>query len=101
MTLLSDTQLEVIHPSGDISFFPLDPGRGVLNIGRHPDNDVVLSDGSLDLFHALIDVRQPPYQLILLVDSYPTSQTAVVGTAQTLTMWDPFPLGNYTLLLIS
>lgn len=94
------TQLEVINPNGDIVFYPLDSGRGVLNIGRHPDNDVVLQDGSIELFHALFDTRNTPYQLLLLADPYSVGG-ATVGTAQAVALWEPIPLGTYTLILIS
>src|SRR5688572_2830422 len=94
------TQLEVINPNGDIVFYPLDTRHGVLNIRRHPDNDVVLQDGSIELFHALFDTRNSPYQLLLLADTYSVNG-ATVGTAQAVTLWDPIPLGAYTLILIS
>jgi hypothetical protein len=94
------TQLEVIHPNGDIVFHPLDGRHGVLNIGRHPDNDVVLQDGSVDLFHALLDTRQSPFQLLIMADPYSVGG-AGVGTAQQVGMWEPIPLGAYTLIIIS
>lgn len=94
------TQLEVINPNGDIVFYPLETGRGVLNIGRHPDNDVVLNDGSVELFHALLDTRNTPFQLLLLADPY-SVRGAAVGTAQAVTLWEPIALGAYTLILIS
>lgn len=94
------TQLEVIHPNGDIVFYPLEAAHGVLNIGRHPDNDVVLQDGSIDLFHALLDTRQSPFHLLIMADPYSVGG-ASVGTAQTVALWDPIPLGVYTLIIIS
>ncbi len=94
------TQLEIISPNGDIVFYPLDSGRGVFNIGRHPDNDVVLQDGSIELFHALFDTRNALYQLLLLADPYSVGG-ATVGTAQAVDLWEPIPLGTFTLILIS
>ena len=56
-------QIEIIYPNGEVKFHELDAGRGITNIGRHPDNDVVIASAEVALFHAVLDHRQKPYRL--------------------------------------
>jgi hypothetical protein len=91
----SRDQLEIIHPDGRIEFRNLDPATGILNIGRHPDNDVVLQGLNVRPFHALLDHRQSPYQMLLL-DEQGTSTSA-----QDFTVWQNLRIGDYALVLIS
>ena len=58
--------LEIISPSGDVKFLKLDPAKGIVNIGRHPENDVVLEHPRVVPFHAVVDFRQKPYRVISL-----------------------------------
>jgi len=44
---------------------PID-GKGFVNIGSHPDNDVVIQGENVLPFHMMIDYRQAPYRLIPL-----------------------------------
>ncbi len=37
--------------------------KGFINIGSHPDNDIVLNGNGVLPFHAMIDCRQDPYRL--------------------------------------
>ena len=36
------SQLELIFPNGDIRFLNVEIEKGVVNIGRHPENDIVI-----------------------------------------------------------
>ena len=63
------SQLELIFPNGDIRFLNVEIEKGVVNIGRHPENDIVIdAPGVLD-FHAVLDCRRRPYQLINFGDN--------------------------------
>ena len=59
-------QLEIINPDGQVYFIDLDPGRGVTNIGRNPENDVVIDSPRVAEFQAILDHRQRPFSLVLL-----------------------------------
>lgn len=87
-------QIEIVHPSGEIQFFDLDPATGIVNIGRHPDNDVILGGHTVRPFHALIDHRQRPYQ-VLMLDEQGSS-----AAAQPLTVWQTLQIGDYELVLL-
>ena len=60
--------VEIIKPDGGVEFYPLDPTKGITNIGRHPDNDIVIESSSVALFHAVLDHRQKPYHILVLSD---------------------------------
>ncbi len=98
---MKGSYLEIIHPQGEITFVAVD-GEGVLNIGKHPENHIVLrSDGVAD-FQALIDCRGGAALVIplsdepaLLVNGHP------VHAPTPLPMWDTLQVGGYTLMLIS
>ena len=66
MVNASHNQLEIIGPGGQIEFYELDPGKGVTNIGRHPENDVVIDSPTVALFYAVLDHRKKPYHLMVL-----------------------------------
>jgi hypothetical protein len=87
-------QIEVIHPSGQIEFYDLDPAKGILNIGHHPDNDVVLQGSGVHSFHALLDHRQGPYQVLFL------NEAGAGTTAQEFTLWQTVRIGEYELVLM-
>ena len=59
-------QLEIINPSGEITFYDLDPQRNVANIGRDPDNHIVIDDPYVSPFHAVLDYGQKPYHIVIL-----------------------------------
>jgi len=50
MANASHNQLEIIGPGGRIEFYELDPGKGVTNIGRHPENDIVIDSPTVAPF---------------------------------------------------
>jgi hypothetical protein len=101
MTTLS--QLEIISPGGDTQFHDLDPLKGVVNIGRHPDNDVVIDGPGVALFHAVLDHRQKPYQIMLLSEEGATTlrgQRLVPNAFQELHDWDTVEIDGYALILL-
>lgn len=59
-------QLEIISPDGSVQFYSLDPVKGITNIGRHPDNDIIIESPNVVLFHAVLDHRRKPYQVVVL-----------------------------------
>jgi hypothetical protein len=85
-------RLEVISPTGEITFYELNPAHGVTNIGRHPDNDVVIDSPSVAPFHAVLYHQQRPYQLIFIGEAQ--------GRAQTLEQWDTLQLDGFALVLL-
>src|SRR5512143_624507 len=85
-------RLEIISPAGEIKFYELDPARGVTNIGRHPDNDVVIDSPSLAPFYAVLYHQQKPYQLILLGEPK--------GAARTLNSWEALQVDGYALMVL-
>ena len=96
-------QLEIIGSNGDIEFFDLNPAKGLINIGQHPENDIVVSDVSVAPFQAMLDFRQKPYQLILLNDEGNVSVGGHPLSSQEhrpLQNLDNIQLGAYTLILV-
>lgn len=96
-------QLEIIGVGGDVEFYNLDPGKGVTNIGQHPDNDIVINDPTIAPFQAMLDHRQKPYQLMILSDE---GRARLGGTllpvhqASLLQNLDHIEMGGYTLILV-
>ena len=96
-------QLEIINPNGEIAFVDLDPARGLTNIGRHPDNDVVVAGPQVAEFHAVLDHRSQPYQLMVLG---PPGALRINGTPATgsatyeLSPFDTIELDGYVLMLV-
>jgi len=96
-------QLEIISPNGDVSFKALDPTTGVVNIGRHPDNDIVLSGDGVAEFHAVLDYRQRPYRLLLLDGSGVTtldSQNLAVGSAVEFAAWKTLEISGFIIMAV-
>ncbi len=91
--------LQVISPGGKVSFHELDPAQGLLNIGRHPDNDIILDDTKVADFQAIFYYQELPYELVSL------SQTEQVSLVPDKTHFlqdsDTATLGDYTLILIA
>jgi hypothetical protein len=52
----SPDQLEVISQNGAVAFHDLDPGKGLTNIGRHPENDIVIDSPAVADFVESINV---------------------------------------------
>jgi hypothetical protein len=59
-------QLEIIAPDGKTYFHGLDTQKGVTNIGRHPDNDIVIESPSIGQFQAVLDHQRKPFRFMLL-----------------------------------
>ena len=76
------SQLELIFPNGDIRFLNIEIEKGVVNIGRHPENDIVIdAPGVLD-FHAVLDCRRRPYQLINFGDNAVTLNLSLIHISE-------------------
>ena len=96
-------QLEIIGANGEVEFYNLDPGKGLTNIGQHPENDIVIDDPGVAPFQAMLDHRQKPYQLMVLSDE---GHANLGGTplplhqAQPLQNLDHIELGGFTLILV-
>lgn len=95
--MAAQDQLEIIHPDGQISFVDLDPAQGFVRIGRDPENDVVIDSPEVSPFHAMLDLRQKPYQLMLLTGS------GLGGVQQNnleMQAWEPYQLNGHALMVI-
>ena len=53
-------------PNQSMEFHKLDPEKGIINIGSHPENDIVVQDPRVMAFHMMLDLRQKPYHVIPL-----------------------------------
>jgi len=87
-------QIEIVSPSGQVQFYELNPAIGIVNIGQHPDNDLVLEGPLVRPFHALIDHRRRPYQYVSL------EEDGAVGTERTLGEWERLRIGEHELALM-
>lgn len=99
---MADAQLEIIGPNGDVRFHSLDDG-GLVNIGRDPENDIVINSPSVAPFHAVLDARQQPYQLVVLAQGYPTRVAGRLieqSGSEALQTWDTVELDGYSLILL-
>lgn len=88
-------QIEIVSPSGQFRFFELNPATGIVNIGQHPDNDLVLEGRGVRQFHGLIDHRQRPYQYIALDDE------GGFAAEQTFSEWEELTIEGHRLVLVS
>jgi hypothetical protein len=100
--LAGQDKLEVIKPNGDIEFYDLSAGRGIINIGSNEENDIVLKNAGIASFHAVIDYRQKPYQFLVLDNRGEarlrnTQVPAHVST--TLQNWDVIELEGLIIVL--
>ena len=96
-------QLEVISPTGEVKFYNLDPGKGTLNIGRHPDNDVVLSGVGIAHFHAILDCRGNGHQILILSEEGKAvlqDKPLPPNEFTFLNLWDVVQFDSYTLMLV-
>ncbi|MEP7357145.1 MAG: FHA domain-containing protein, partial [Anaerolineales bacterium] len=96
-------QLELIAPSGEIKFYDLSPAKGITNIGRHPENDIVIDNPAVAQFHAVLDHRQRPYQLVVVTQENPTSisgEPVLPNVPHTLRTWDTIELNGHSLVLV-
>jgi hypothetical protein len=96
-------QLEIISPSRETEFHDLDPDKGITNIGRHPENDVVIDIPGVALFHTVLDHQQKPYQLMLLSQGGETTlggQPLPTNVSVDFHSWDTLEIGGYTIVLL-
>jgi len=96
-------RLEIVGPGGQVEFYLLDPARGVTNIGRHPDNDVVLDSPSIDLFQAVLDHQEKPYHIMILSEEAEArlgGQLLVPNVSQELHAWDTVEMDGYAIILL-
>lgn len=57
MTITSNQTME---------FHDLNPDKGIINIGSHPENDIIVQDSRVMPFHLMMDLRQKPYLVVSL-----------------------------------
>ena len=96
-------QLEVIGPGGSVEFYNLDQPQGVANIGRHPDNDIVIDSPNVAPFHAVLDYRQWPYQIILLSEQGQTTlegQQLAANSRTSMDNWNTVRVDGYNIILL-
>lgn len=95
-------QLEIIRPDGAVFFAPLDPTRGITNIGRDPENDVVLDSPEIADFHAVIDHRKSPFHILVFSEGSTRLDGEVLSPehAATLATWSTLEIDGHTLILI-
>ena len=89
--------LEIIHPNGDVEFYPLDPGKGLTTIGRHADNDVVIDHPGVEPFHAVLDYRRSPCHFIVL--SAGGEHSSPAGDSSVLHPWNALEIAGHMLIL--
>ncbi len=95
--------LEVVAPDGAVRFYDLDASRGVINVGRHPDNDVVLDDPEVASFHAVLDHSQRPYHIISLSqdgDTQLAGQPLPFNVVREVAPWDTIEIAGHTLMVL-
>lgn len=96
-------QLEVIRADGEIEFYSLDPVGGIVNIGRHPENDIVIDSPGVAPFHVVLDYRRKPYQIVVLSHE---DQTVVEGQvlppnrSRELYGWERIQFARNTIVLL-
>ncbi len=96
-------QLEIISPGGEISFYDLDPGKGTINIGGHPDNDIVIDAPGVAPFHLVLDHSQRPYQVLLLSPNGATKlggQALSSEEAAEVHPWDTLEIAGHSIILL-
>ncbi|MCB0208263.1 MAG: FHA domain-containing protein [Anaerolineae bacterium] len=95
--------LEIISINGEVTFYVLDPSKGLTNIGSDPENDVVIADERVAPFQAVLDHRQKPYRLVLLThEGRPLLAGNVLPPDKSVELhnWDQLEFGRYTLVLV-
>ena len=96
-------QLEVISASGDIRFYDLDPAKGVTNIGRDAENDIVIDSPGVAPFHAVLDHRQKPYQIMVVSDAGETTlggQPLATNVSTVFQPWDTVEVDGYAIMFL-
>jgi hypothetical protein len=96
-------QLEIIGPDGAVEFYAIDPDKGLVNIGRHRDNDIVIESSKVALFHAILDYSKESYTIVVLDDkgeTYLDGKPLSPNVSQLLPHWSPLEIDGYTLMLV-
>jgi pSer/pThr/pTyr-binding forkhead associated (FHA) protein len=96
-------QLEIIGPDGTVAFYEIDPAKGLVNIGRHKDNDIVIESSKVALFHAILDYSTESYTIVILDEegeTYLDGQPLPPNVSQLLPHWSPLEIDGYTLMLV-
>jgi membrane-bound lytic murein transglycosylase F len=94
--------LEIIDSNGEVTLHDLSSDSGITTIGRHTNNDIVLARPEVAPFHALLDHRQKPYQLIILAAEGETKlgdQVIPANTPTNLSTGDMLTLAGHTISL--
>src|SRR5574341_118539 len=97
-------QLEIIDPQGRIRFYPLDPAKGITNIGRHLDNDIVINRPGVAAFHAMLDHRSKPFHLVVLAQREKTvldGEPAPINIPTPLASWASFEIGGHQIIYLA
>ncbi len=87
-------QIEIVSPTGQVRFYNLNPAVGIVNIGQHQDNDVVLAGQEIRPFHALIDHRKQPYQFVSL------EEDGGFGAERPFSEWERLKVGGHEMILV-
>ncbi len=97
-------QLEIIDPQGRIRFYPLDPAKGLTNIGRHIDNDIIINRPGVAAFHAMLDHRAKPYHLVVLAQREKTvldGEPAPINIPTPLNNWAALEIGGHQIIYLA
>ncbi len=86
--------LEVITPTGEITFYDLATPQGLLTLGRDPASDVILAAPGIEPVHALLDYRDSPYRLFRLNPALPAGPPLEMRPGQAV------ELDGYVLMVI-
>ncbi len=100
--MLSKDQLEIIKANGEIEFYDLDPAKGITNIGRDPENDIVIDSPSMAPFYAMLDHRQKPFQLTVLSQEGTTKvggQALAPYIPRDFQTWDSIEIDGHSIIL--
>ena len=96
-------QLEIIAPDGTIYFHGLDPQKGVTNIGRHADNDIVIDSPSIGQFQAVLDHQKKPFRIMVInkdVRVQLAGQPLEADVFQEIHDWQTVDLDGYSLTFL-
>lgn len=96
--------IEVIGPGGSVAFYELSPEKGVLNIGRHPDNDIVLDGPGVAPYQAILDCRQRPFRLVRLSaegDLTLGGSALPSNVPVEMSAWDHLEAGGFVVALLA
>lgn len=99
----AQAHLEIISPTGEICFYPLNPG-GRTRLGQSPGNELVLEGPGIAPFHLILDHRLPTYRLLLLSQEEETrlnGQLLPPHVTVELQPLDLIKIGRYELILLA